>query len=110
MSKLHPDNAQAHANYGWAALDCGDLATAYAEFQIAQKLTIESKNSEIDICWGLLLSAYSQGDKAFAKQLFDFLKSVDPASVQAAGLKSMGLIYSGAVDQMIEQVIAEFSR
>jgi S1-C subfamily serine protease len=74
-----PDNATAQANYGWVALDLGDFSVANQQFRKAWGLLTRpsarvGQTQEVDLIWGLILSAYFTGNKSAAREMFQLLR------------------------------------
>jgi tetratricopeptide (TPR) repeat protein len=107
-----PYNATAQANYGWVALDLGDFSVANQQFRKAWGLLTRpsarvGQTQEVDLIWGLILSAYFTGNKSTAREMFQLLRQEEADSITVDGLRRYPLVWSEATLELVSRVLQD---
>jgi tetratricopeptide (TPR) repeat protein len=113
LTDQRPEDRTAHSNYGWAALDAGEVQIASNEFSKAYKLADAdwSKLSEtqvIDLLWGTALCIDARGDRKGTAELVRFIRKNHPSAATVTGLQQLPLLWSNITMQRIETILREY--
>jgi tetratricopeptide (TPR) repeat protein len=100
------------SNSGYVALDNGNFKEAAADFSSARKIYDASKEKhtvtqELDLSWGLVLSAYYAGDKKDAESLYRDIQRTYPDFSSISGLKQLPLIWSDNTQSLITTMMQQ---
>lgn len=100
------------SNAGYVALDNGKFREAVADFLAAQKIYGASKTKhtvtqELDLSWGLALSAYYAGDTKDAKSLLHDMRRTYPGYSTVPELKQLPLVWSGTTQSLITTMLSQ---